>query len=430
MTHGYKQTEVGTIPVDWEVKSLGEIGDFAKGKGLLKEDIKAYGSTPAIPYTALYTDFSEILNYDNIKWFIDGKSQTYIVSEPCVLIASSSNMVENTGKASALTGTTPVAIGREVIILKTLSNSSYISYLLSTPLYRRKTLVLARGTTIKHVYPATFLNYKIALPRPSEQAAIATALSDVDALLDGLEQLVDKKLNIKQAVMQQLLTGQTRLPGFHDEWEVTRMSALTSIPVQNGVFYEPSRKGRGCKLINVSDLYSNVPISTQSLELFDANTNEILRFGVDHGDIFFTRSSLTLDGIAHCNIYKKCENENVVFDCHIIRIRPNTKRVDPFFLFRYCMSFDTRKYLVANAKTTTMTTVDQSVIANLPIALPSLAEQTAIATVLSDMDDELSALEARRDKTRALKQAMMQELLTGKTRLVPPSSNVAATDMP
>ena len=223
---GYKQTEVGVIPEEWEVKRFCEIGKLSKGKGLLKEDIKRSGSIPAIPYTALYTDYSEVLDYTLIKWFIDDESQSVIVREPCLLLASSSNMEANTGKASALTGYTPVAIGREIIVFKTSSDCKFISYLLSTPSYRRKTLTLARGTTIKHVYPATFQNYQIALPSPPEQRAIASALSDVDGLLGGLDRLIAKKRDLKQAAMQQLLTGQTRLPGFHGQWEVKRLGDL------------------------------------------------------------------------------------------------------------------------------------------------------------------------------------------------------------
>lgn len=208
---GYKHTEVGVIPEVWDVVPLRGIGKFEKGIGLLKEDLKSAGSTPAIPYTALYTDFSELLSYDHIKWFVDDASRTYIVSEPCLLIASSSNMEANTGKASALTGKIPVAIGREIIIFKTDSNCNFISYLLSTPLYRRKTLSLARGTTIKHLYPATFLTYKIALPPFFEQTAIANILSDMDSELTALEQRRDKTRALKQGMMQELLTGKTRL---------------------------------------------------------------------------------------------------------------------------------------------------------------------------------------------------------------------------
>jgi type I restriction enzyme, S subunit len=211
---GYKQTEVGVIPEEWDIKPMLEFGKFAKGIGLLKEDIRSSGTIPGIPYTALYTDFSEVINYDQIRWFVDDPAKTYLVSQPCVLIASSSNMTANTGKACALTGGRSVAIGREVIIFKSPENCRFLSYLLSTPPYRKRTLTLARGTTIKHLYPATFQNYKIALPPSLQQNAIAEALSEADGLLGGLGRLIAKKRDLKQAAIQQLLTGQTRLAGF------------------------------------------------------------------------------------------------------------------------------------------------------------------------------------------------------------------------
>ena len=95
---GYKQTEVGVIPEEWEVKRFCEIGKLTKGKGLLKEDIKRSGVIPAIPYTALYTDFSEVLDYSLIKWFVDDETQTVIVREPCLLFA----IVGNIGCANKL----------------------------------------------------------------------------------------------------------------------------------------------------------------------------------------------------------------------------------------------------------------------------------------------------------------------------------------
>ena len=202
-----------------------------------------------------------------------------------------------------------------------------------------------------------------------------------------------------------------------DDWNCQILSTIISIPIQNGVFNNPLKKGRGYKLINVSDLYSSVPIDCKKLELFDASKDEITRFYVVNGDIFFTRSSLTPDGIAHCNIYKKEEEEEIVFDCHIIRVRGNIDKIEPFFLFRYCLGSLARKYLISHAKTTTMTTIDQSVIANLPILVPPLAEQKAIAHALSDVDNLITAIDQLITKKRNLKQGTMQELLTGKKRL-------------
>jgi len=210
---------------------------------------------------------------------------------------------------------------------------------------------------------------------------------------------------------------QTEVGVIPRDWDVAIMETLLATPIQNGVFNEPSRKGKGSKLINVIDLYGSFPVNTDDLERFHATQDEILRFGVRHGDIFFTRSSLTPEGIAQCNIFREGENETIVFDCHIIRVRPNCGKAEPFFLARYCMSRPARRFLVTNAKTTTMTTIDQSVIAKLPIALPSLPEQRAIAETLSDVDALLNGLDRLIAKKRDLKQGTMQQLLTGQTRL-------------
>lgn len=210
---------------------------------------------------------------------------------------------------------------------------------------------------------------------------------------------------------------QTEVGIIPNEWVVASIASILALPIQNGVFTQPSRKGRGSKLINVIDLYKKFPIDTKGLERFEANTSEISRFGVKHGDIFFTRSSLTVDGIAQCNIYQGDSDEVVVFDCHIIRVRPNSVRAEPFFLARYCASSPARRHLVGNAKTTTMTTIDQSVVARLLVALPPIPEQRAIAEALDHVDALLDALDRLITKKRDLKQAAMQQLLTGKIRL-------------
>jgi len=202
-----------------------------------------------------------------------------------------------------------------------------------------------------------------------------------------------------------------------EDWDNQLLAALTAYPVQNGIFNNPEKKGRGYKLINVVNLYVSNPIDVSNLELVDATKAELDTFKVNHGDIFFTRSSLTADGIAQCNVYDEKENELILFDCHLIRVKPDKKKVNPFFLFRYCQASNARKYFITNAKTTTMTTIDQAIIGKLPVSLPPLLEQNSIATALSDIDLQISLLIRLITKKRDMKQAAMQELLTGKQRL-------------
>ncbi len=201
------------------------------------------------------------------------------------------------------------------------------------------------------------------------------------------------------------------------DWSEVELVTLSDGGMQNGVFYEVVRKGNGIPIINVGDLYSQVPITTDGLELFEATDDEIQRFAVNDGDLFFTRSSVVPSGIAFCNWYNKTNSMSVVFDSHVIRFKTDTKQVVPMFLYLQCISPKARKFFVTNAKTGTMTTIDQTVLGKCPIDLPPLPEQRLIAKALSDADAYITALEKLLVKKRNIKHGAMQELLTGKKRL-------------
>lgn len=211
------------------------------------------------------------------------------------------------------------------------------------------------------------------------------------------------------------------------DWDVVKLKNLLIEKLQNGVFYKPSKKGIGIKLINVGDLYKGIPLNTDELELFDASIDEEKRFKVIDGDIFFTRSSVVPSGIAHCNIYVETSPVKVVFDSHVIKARPNKKLVFPSYFYRYCSSV-ARHYLISHAKTAIMTTIDQGVIEKCPIALPpTLAEQTAIATALNDADALITQLEKLVNKKRAIRKGAMQELLKPKEGWVEKTVGEVAT---
>jgi len=409
----YMQTDVGLIPSEWDVKEFRQIGHLSKGRGLLKEDIETSGAVPAIPYTALYTDFSEVVDYGSIKWFVDDVAGTIVVDEPCVLIASSSNMAANTGKASALPGTMSVAIGREVIIFRTDHSAVFLSYLLSTAPYRKRTLVLARGTTIKHLYPATFANYRVALPPHVEQLRISEALSDVDALLAGLDRLIAKKRDLKQAAMQQLLTGQTRLPGFQGEWEVKRLGDLGTFFKGSGVKKDESRSG-DLPCIRYGEIYTHHNDCIKSFNSWISPEVATTATRLKSGDLLFAGSGETKAEIGKCVAFvHACE---AYAGGDIVILRP--VGADPVFMGYYCNTSPINAQKAGKGQGDAVVHISAAALGSIAVRLPKQAEQTAIATVLSEMDAELTAHEARRDKTRALKQGMMQELLTGRTRLV------------
>ncbi|MBU1661543.1 MAG: restriction endonuclease subunit S, partial [Chloroflexi bacterium] len=195
---------------EWGTKTLGQLGNFSKGKGLPKNDLCTDGDIPAIPYTAIYTEFSEIIEYECINDFTVSNESIFI-SEPHILIAGSSNMLENVGKATAYNDYREVAIGGDIILFKTEADVRFISYLLNTQTHRKKIILLSQGSTIRHVYSSTFVNYEIGIPLLKEQQAIAEILSDMDAEINALEQRRAKTRLLKQGMMQELLTGRTRL---------------------------------------------------------------------------------------------------------------------------------------------------------------------------------------------------------------------------
>jgi type I restriction enzyme S subunit len=246
-------------------------------------------------------------------------------------------------------------------------------------------------------------DFSVAVPPLPEQRAIATALSDVDALLDGLDRLIAKKRDLKQATMQQLLTGQTRLPGFSGEWEIRRLGEICDISIgRTPARLNQSFWGRGHKWLSIADLQSKV-ISESKEEVTDAGA--ALMSMVPAGTLLMSfKLSIGRLAFAGCDLYT---NEAICAFNHL--------QADAAFMYYALGRTDFSLYGKQAVKGYTL---NSESLRSVEVRLPSNEEQVAISTLLADMDDEIVALEARRDKTRALKQGMMQELLTGKTRLV------------
>jgi type I restriction enzyme S subunit len=274
--------------------------------------------------------------------------------------------------------------------------------------------IALQTTSIAHLGGKRFEQLRLAWPRAgAEQRAIATALSDVDALLTQLDRLIAKKRDIKQAAMQQLRTGKTRLPGFGGEWRMKRMGeCLVSHPDY----------GINAPAVPYSDrlpTYLRITDITDDGRLSSAN-----RVSVDHaashdfmlsaGDLVFARTGAS---VGKTYLYSPRDGE-LVFAGFLIRVRPDASCLNPGFLNAYTKSADYWQWVKVMSMRSGQPGINGIEYSELPILLPPIEEQTAIATLLSDLDAELAALEARRDKTRALKQGMMQALLTGKTRLI------------
>ena len=251
----------------------------------------------------------------------------------------------------------------------------------------------------------------------AEQRDIANALSDVDALLGGLDRLIAKKRDVKQAAMQQLLTGQTRLPNFHGPWEVKALGELgTTYGGLTGKTKADFGDGTG-RYVTFMNVMSNVVIDCDTFELVRVSPSESQN-RVMKGDLLFNGSSETPEEVAMCALFNS-EVPSLFLNsfCFGFRLHSDA-RVDGLFFAHYLRSKVGRELMKSLAQGSTRYNLSKAALLQALLPLPSYTEQTAIAAVLADMDAALAALEARREKTRALKQGMMQELLTGRTRLV------------
>lgn len=409
---GYQQTEVGVIPEDWEIKEIGNIGKLLKGKGLLKNEINDFGNIPAIPYTAIYTDFNEILDYKKINSFTNKVEKTILIDEPSVIIASSSNMDKNTGKATALTKSIPVAVGREVIIFVSQQNPAFISYLLSTNIYRKKTLILARGTTIKHVYPETFRNYKICVPSKKEQDLISEAVLDADTLIESLEQLIAKKRQIKQGAMQELLTGQRRLPRFSGEWRKETIKNIVQTPVTDGPHMTPLFLNDGIPFLSVNNLVDGLIDFGDLRYISQADHEEFSRkCKPQKGDILLGKAA----SVGKVAIVETDVEFNIWSPIALIRL--NNKNHGKYIYYQL-QSDEVNKQISLLTNTSSQGNIGMGDIEKIVIPTPDKDEQIAIAEILTTLDAEIEELKIRVRKALKIKQSMMQELLTGRIRLI------------
>ncbi|KGD90269.1 hypothetical protein JL37_20115 [Achromobacter sp. RTa] len=273
------------------------------------------------------------------------------------------------------------------------------------------------GNAITRLTLEKINNLRFITPPVVEQHAIATALSDMDALLDGLDRLIAKKRAIKQATMQQLLTGKTRLPGLSGAWKIKRLGDLGA--TYGGlVGKNKSDFGTGsAKYVPFINVIANVQIDCTAFDAVNVEATENQN-KVAKGDLLFNGSSETPEEVALCSFMAK-EVKNLYLNsfCFGLRVK-NPEMIDGLFLAYYIRSPIGRDLMKSLAQGSTRYNLSKRALLEAQLPLPEKEEQTAIATALSDMDAEITALETRRTKTRALKQAMMQELLTGRTRLV------------
>jgi len=412
---GYKQTEVGVIPEDWDVVALENIttriGDGLHGTPIYSDNGDYFfinGNNLHGGKIVVTKDTKSVSYSEYVKHRKPLSSRTILLS------------INGTIGNVAFLNEEELVLGKSAAYLNIASGSSklFVYYSIQTDIIKKQFLDGMTGSTIGNLGLGTIRNTLIPTPKTrTEQRAIATALSDVDALLDGLDQLIAKKRDLKQAAMQQLLTGKTRLPGFEGEWEVKRLGELG---VSYGGLTGKTKADFGvgsAYYVTFLNVMTNVVIDSRTFDRVKLAQSE-LQNRVKCGDLLFNGSSETPEEVAMCALID-VDIPNLYLNsfCFGFRFYEGTL-ANGLFMAYYIRSYEGREIMKSLAQGSTRYNLSKSALLKATLRLPTLPEQIAIATALSDMDAEIAALEQRRNKTKDIKQAMMQELLTGRTRIV------------
>lgn len=409
---GYKLTELGVIPEEWRVTKLSEVADVKTGPfgSTLHEKDYVDNGTPIITVEHLGERGVIHENLPMVSEFDRKRLSAYSLL-PGDIVFSRVGSVDRNSLIKQEEGGWLFS-GRLLRIRQKTPNiySPFLSYYFHQETTKQRIRAVAVGQTMASLNTQILRNIEVAFPpTTSEQTAIATALRDVDALITSLDKLIAKKRDVKQATMQQLLTGRVRLPGSCGEWEEKKLGDVVEIILGGGT---PSRS-------KPEYWEGNIPwVTVKDFATFNSH---------------FTQESITEVGLQNSasNLIKKgtiiistrmAIGKAVIYEIDVsinqdLKAIFLKKDINVLFVFYW---FEQNVRSIENlGGGSTVKGVSLSDLKNVPfLKPPTIYEQAAIATVLSGMDAEIASLEQKRDKTRALKQGMMQELLTGRIRLV------------
>jgi len=429
---GYKRTEVGVIPEDWRCITLGEIGDVVRGGSPRPAGDPKFFNGDYIPWLTV----ASLTNIPSSDIYVTGtvSKLTRLGSLQSRTLEQGTLIISNSGATLGIAKVLGIKCcandGVAAIINQTDGVCEFLVQYINTQTKKLHDKV-ATGNGQPNLNTDLIRNIFVPFPCEKEQTAIANALSDVDALISELEKLIAKKQAIKTATMQQLLTGRTRLPQFAlredgtpkgykqselgeipEDWEVVKLGCLAKFFKGSGLPKSELSESGKVKCIHYGQLFTTYG---PKIERVISRTKRDGVVTSQENDVLMPTSDVTPNGLATAS----CITEpGVTLGGDILIIRADKRRLNGVF-FSYLVNV-LRDQVMQLVTGSTVYHLYGSDMSKFEFALPPSEEQTAIATILSDMDEEIQALQQRLAKTRQIKQGMMQELLTGKTRLVKP----------
>jgi len=421
---GYKKTEVGVLPDEWGVETLGAITTLLTN-GFVGTVTNFYTKhDDGVLYIQGYNVEANGYNLHGIKRVTKAfhlQHQKSCLQEGDLLTIQTGDIGVTTFVPKEFEGANCHALVISRFDKRTAVPSYYCQYF-NSELGRIAFKEIETGTTMKHLNVGDMFKLPLPVPPLPEQRAIAAALSDVDTMIASLDRLIAKKRDMKQATMQVLLTGKRRLPGFSGEWKVMKLGevadpdkkwSFTGGPFGSNLKFS-DYTGEGVRIIQLQNIGNGEFHNDSEVFTSPEKADELLSCNIYPGEIILSKMG---DPVARaCIIPPHCERYLMCSDGIRLVVNPNKFSTYFVYISINAPEFRTR---AGNAGTgSTRKRIGLKELRNLELICPELPEQTAIATIISDMDADIATMEQKLDKTRMLKQGMMQELLTGRIRLV------------
>ncbi len=422
----YKQTELGSFPHEWTLANLETLSAFI-----------TKGSTPTTYGFSWQPDGVLFLRSECVAENGLDLSESMYISDAAHSSLRRSEIKEgdllititgNVGRVVVFKNSARANINQHIARVRITApevDRDFVFHFLSLPQYRRHFISITTG----QAYPQISLKQvrKASVPLPptkAEQEAIATALSDADGLIESLKQLLAKKRQIKQGAMQELLTGKKRLPGFSGEWEVKALGELFTFSGGLAASRDQLSAEGHCYLH-----YGDIHLSTKSFIDVRGEFQNIPKLKVplnkvaaksllEDGDVVFVDASEDDEGASKHVVVVNPDSTPFISGLHTIVAKGRSAELGHRYR-RYCFqTHAVRAQFRFFAVGTKVSGISKTNIAKVTLPVPSVAEQSAIASILADMDTEIDSLEVKLAKACDIKQGMMQELLTGRIRLV------------
>ncbi len=401
----YKPTKLCLTPNDWEVRSLGDIGTFLKGKGVSKAEILSEGF-PCITYGQLYTKHNDIIRgFDS---FINETSalMSRELKSGDILFAGSGETLKEIGKSVSFTCKLKAYAGGDIIILRNHGqNSDFLGYLLNHDSVNRQKYRFGQGHSVVHIYSSSLKNVLIKLPPLPEQQKIAHILSTWDKAIEKTEQLIAKKQVLKKGLMQQLLTGKMRFKEFAGS--ELRIFELGENVVRSKSKHDPKKSSINFPCIELEHLDQG---TGKLLGYTNSKNQASIKNHFKKGEVLFGKLRPYLKKYLLTEFEGVCSSE-----IWILKAKDSNK-LDHAYLFYLVQSHN----FIEACKATTgskMPRAEWDYIIEFPFYFPLINEQKKIATLLYSVDKEIASFQNQLSKVKMQKKGLMQKLLSGETRV-------------